>query len=93
MLKVRGERLKAGSFYRFALNYFYVVAQRAGVSIVVIVALAGLVVLGAGALRYILLKKTEKHTICSMRKTIFNKSVLYTIHFLHKSVVYIKHFL
>ena len=26
-LKVRGERLKAGSFYRFALNYFYVVAR------------------------------------------------------------------
>ena len=43
-LKVRGERLKARSFYRFALNYFYVVAQRA------VVALAGLVarvVLGA----------------------------------------------
>ena len=39
-LKVRGERLKAGSFYRFALNYFYVVAPRA------VVALAGLVVLG-----------------------------------------------
>ena len=30
-LKVRGERLKARSFYRFALNYFYVVrALRAG---------------------------------------------------------------
>ena len=31
-LKVRGERLKARSFYRFALNYFYVVARGAGVS-------------------------------------------------------------
>ena len=29
-LKVRGERLKAGSFYRFALNYFYVVRPRGG---------------------------------------------------------------
>ena len=29
--------------------------------------------LWAAELRYILLKKTEKHTICSMRKTIFNK--------------------
>ena len=27
----------------------------------------------AAELRYILLKKTEKRTICSMRKTIFNK--------------------
>ena len=49
-LKVRGERLKARSFYRFALYYFYVVRPRAGVAIVVIVALAelvGRVVLGA----------------------------------------------
>ena len=45
-LKVRGERLKAGSFYRFALNCFYVVARGAG-AIVVIVALAVLVALGA----------------------------------------------
>ena len=29
-LKVRGERLKAGSFYRFALNYFYVVRPKGG---------------------------------------------------------------
>ena len=87
-LKVRGERLKARSFYRFALNYFYIVARRAGGAIVVIVALAGLVVLGAGA-RYILLKKTEKHTICSMRKTIFNKkcSVRNTL-FVQKCCVY-----
>ena len=47
-LKVRGERLKAGSFYRFALNYFYVVRPEAGGAIVVIVALAGLGVLGGG---------------------------------------------
>ena len=46
-LKVRGERLKAGSFYRFALNFVYVVARGRDVAIVVIVALAGLVVLGA----------------------------------------------
>ena len=45
-LKVRGERLKAGSFYRFALNYFYVVARGRVVALVVIVALARLVVLG-----------------------------------------------
>ena len=32
-LKVRGERLKARSFYRFALNYFYVVRPRAGLVI------------------------------------------------------------
>ena len=53
-LKVRGERLKARSFYRFALNYFYVVARGRGVAIVVlvvIVALAGLVVLGGGGAR------------------------------------------
>ena len=31
-LKVRGERLKARSFYRFALNYFYVVRPRAGLA-------------------------------------------------------------
>ena len=29
-LKVRGERLKAGGFYRFALNYFYVVRPKGG---------------------------------------------------------------
>ena len=46
-LKVRGERLKARSFYRFALNYFYIVARGRVVAIVVIVALAGLVVIGA----------------------------------------------
>ena len=46
-LKVRGERLKARSFYRFALNFVYVVARGRVVAIVVIVALAGLVVLGA----------------------------------------------
>ena len=28
-LKVRGERLKAGSFYRFALNYFMTAALAA----------------------------------------------------------------
>ena len=47
-LKVRGERLKARCFYRFALNYFYVVRPEAGGAIVVIVALAGLGVLGGG---------------------------------------------
>ena len=30
-LKVRGERLKAGSFYRFALNFGYVIARGRGV--------------------------------------------------------------
>ena len=42
---------------------------------------------------YILLKKTEKHTICSIRKTIFNKKCSVRNTFFHKSVVYIKHFL
>ena len=49
-LKVRGERLKAGSSYRFALNFVLCCRPRAGcaiVVIVIIVALAGLVVLGA----------------------------------------------
>ena len=51
-LKVRGERLKAGSSYRFALNFVLCCRPRAGcaiVVIVIIVALAGLVVLGGGA--------------------------------------------
>ena len=34
-LKVRGERLKARSFYRFALNYFYIVARGRGVQLIV----------------------------------------------------------
>ena len=44
---------------------------------------------GARALRYILLKKTEKHTICSICKTIFNKkcSVRNTL-FIQKCCVY-----
>ena len=46
-LKVRDERLKAGSFYRFALNYFILYARGRGVAIVVIVALAVLVALWA----------------------------------------------
>ena len=43
----------------------------------------------AAELRYILLKKTEKHAICSMRKTIFNKkcSVCNTL-FIQKCCVY-----
>ena len=34
-LKVRGERLKARSFYRFALNYFYIVARGRGIQLIV----------------------------------------------------------
>ena len=66
-----------------------------GGAIVVIVALAGLVVLGAAEPRgSIFYRKRLKNTPSILyAKRFSHKSVLLAIHFFHKSVVYIKHFL
>ena len=67
-LKVRGERLKAGSFYCFALNYFYIVARGRGVQLIVNIFCRG----GSANYRRALDRRRERAGYSRVRGVLFS---------------------